>query len=304
MAQATKINQLKLAYAYCRHIAKTHYENFPVASIFIPKKLRNAVVAIYAFARLADDCADDPNLAPAEKLQILNILERELLNIQEKTADSHNNQILNEYLLLALTDTINSHTLPIQLLLDLLTAFKQDITKNSYADFDEVLTYCKYSANPIGRLLLHLAKQDTPENLTYSDHICTSLQLINFMQDLSEDLTQLNRCYIPKNELNKYNISITELKAKQSSTSIDALITYQLDRIYTIYNKGLALGTQLHGLFGFEIRLIIAGAKQILIALYTRKKYYQRPTLTLSDKLQMFMLALFPNDGPINDQSN
>lgn len=301
MAPATKINQLKSAYAYCQCIAKAHYENFPVASIFIPKELRQAVVAIYAFARLADDYADDPKLDPTEKLCRLNILTEELISIQTKTAINHNNKILNENLRLALTDTINSHALPMQLLLDLLTAFKQDVTKHRYADFNEVLTYCSYSANPIGRLLLYLAKQDTPENLAYSDHICTSLQLINFMQDLAADLTQLDRCYIPEHDLNKYNISITALKAKQSSPNIDALICYQLDRIYTIYNKGLALRTQLSGLFGFEIRLIIAGAKQMLIALYARKNYYQRPTLTLANKLQMFMLALFPNGGPTND---
>ncbi len=290
MAQAKNISQLKQAYKYCNHIVKTNYENFPVASFCLPKYLRNAIATIYAFARLADNYADSSQLTPADKLNALNNLETQLINIQTDLDQENNKPIL-----LALADTIHTYELPILPFLDLLTAFKQDITKNRYYDFGEVLTYCCYSANPIGRLLLHLTKQDTIENLEYSDYICTSLQLINFMQDLYLDLTNLDRCYIPQNELNRYHVSIDALKTKQESDNIDALIKYQLDRIYTIYNKGLALGSQLNGLFGFEIRLIICGGKQILNALYARKKYHERPTLTFTNKMQMFMLSFFPN---------
>lgn len=325
MAQAKNISQLKQAYKYCNHIVKTNYENFPVASFCLPKYLRNAIATIYAFARLADNYADSSQLTPADKLNALNNLETQLINIQtdldprlrgddnKHANDNHPtyhsskypachsresgnlDQENNKLILLALADTIHTYELPILPFLDLLTAFKQDITKNRYYDFGEVLTYCCYSANPIGRLLLHLTKQDTIENLEYSDYICTSLQLINFMQDLYLDLTNLDRCYIPQNELNRYHVSIDALKTKQESDNIDALIKYQLDRIYTIYNKGLALGSQLNGLFGFEIRLIICGGKQILNALYARKKYYERPTLTFTNKMQMFMLSFFPN---------
>ena len=322
MAQAKEIKDINKAYDYCKYIVKSNYENFPVASFFLPKYLRAPISAIYAFARLADNYVDNDKLKPTEKLIALNYLETLLENMAKPTEPTNNIndnyintqeeqsehikaaielfnngvvQAPEKEIILALTHAINMHDLPTLPFLDLLTAFKQDISQNRYYDFGEVLNYCCYSANPIGRLMLHLTKQDNIENLEYSDYICTSLQLINFMQDLHYDLTILDRCYIPLTELNKFNVTIEELKNKEESINIEKLIKYQLDRIHAIYNKGMNLGSQLNGLFGYEIRLIIAGGHKILQKLYNRKKYYKKPKLSLTNKIKMSLIALSPN---------
>lgn len=286
MAQTEKFKQLKLAYLECSTIAKQHYENFPVASLLLPKHIRLAITAIYAFARIADDYADSPTLTAAEKLTALNYLETALLN------DNLANQA-NQNILLAVKDTIQQHRLPITLFLQLLTAFKQDITQTSYDDCAALLLYCNNSANPIGRLLLHLMQQANPENLQYADHICTSLQLLNFIQDLPNDLHNLNRCYIPLQDLAKFQVTIDELKAQKKSNNIAKLIQYQLKRCQTILQQGLPLSSRLTGSFALEVQLIIAGANKILQKLYTRTNYYQRPTLHLFEKITMLVTVLF-----------
>lgn len=317
MAQTKNSNKLNAAYAYCKSIVKKNYENFPVASFFLPKYLSRAITAIYAFARTADNYADSTQLTAEEKLAALLQLETNFLHMvknpqtfeailidSDKATISKCSEDNNKKkpgleqdvsMLLAVTDTIHKHNLPITHFLDLLTAFKQDVSHNRYYDFSEVLAYCNYSANPVGRLLLSLANQNNIDNLECADYVCTSLQLINFLQDLRHDLIKLDRCYIPLKELHSFQVSVEELKSMQPSTKINALIKHQLDRIYTILNKGLPLGSQLNSLFGFEIRLIIAGGRQILKKLTMRENYYQRPTLTIKDKIQMLQLALITN---------
>ena len=302
MAQTQSANELKKAYSYCHNVARAHYENFPVASYFLPKAMRDHIAAVYAFARLADDYADSPRLSAADKTSALQHLQMLLLNIQTNSLETLllpgstviDENIISQQLVLALTHTVKLHKLPIQLLQDLLRAFIQDVHKNSYANFAELLDYCSLSANPIGRILLHFSKQDSLENLAYSDYICTSLQLLNFMQDLTLDLTELNRCYIPVNELQRMQVTIEQLTAKQNSAQINTLLKMQLDRISALYNQGIQLGANTHGCFGFEIRLIIAGAREILNALYARKNYYERPKLGWRNKFNMLMFALFP----------
>lgn len=172
--------EIKAAYAYCQKIAQNHYENFPVASFILPKRLRAPIAVIYAFARTADDIVDEGNETAIERLKNLDHFKSELDNIQH-------NKMTNP-IFIALQHVISMHQLPIELFYDLLTAFKQDITQTDYQTFEEVLRYCRYSANPIGRLLLHLNGKASHENLLLSDNICTGLQLINFMQDLASDL--------------------------------------------------------------------------------------------------------------------
>jgi phytoene/squalene synthetase len=256
-------------------------------------------------------------MSSTEKLAALTSLETAIVTIAKKQSTQSHPVIQEDYcinafcsdeatssitehseianMLVALSDTIYKYDLQTTAFLDLLAAFKQDATQNRYYDFGEVLNYCCHSANPIGRLILQLAKQDTIENLEYSDYICTSLQLINFIQDLHHDLIKLDRCYIPLKELSKFQVSIEELKNFRYSTNISVLIKHQLDRINTIFNKGLPLSSQLQGLFGFEIKLILAGGGQILHKLTTRKDYYQRPILSFKDKVQMLWSSLFTN---------
>lgn len=260
---------LENAYQQCETLARTHYENFPVASRFLPKKIRRAIAVIYAFARRADDIADEGNFSQAERLEQLDTYWRSLEAIPLGI-------LPDDPVFVALDDVFKKHpNLPIQLFFDLLTAFKQDVTKKDYKNFEEVLFYCKHSANPIGQLLLYLTDNATPENLAYSDDICTALQLINFLQDLDSDLNIRNRCYLPQDEMAGLNIS------QKNLVDYPDFIMKQLLRAETILQNGLPLGKNLKGLFGFEIRLIINAGQAIVECLKKRKRVYDRPTLKL-----------------------
>ena len=188
---------LSEAYRNCQDLAAEHYENFPVASRLLPRRLRQPITVIYAFARTADDFADEGNRSPAERLQLLDDYETRLQRLLAGSPGSNP-------VFIALADVIKRYALPIGLFQDLLSAFSQDVTKQRYANYDEVLDYCRRSANPVGRLLLYLYNQAEAENLLLSDQICTALQLINFLQDLYQDYDEHNRIYLPQDEMRKY----------------------------------------------------------------------------------------------------
>ncbi len=281
--EKVELDELENAYQTCEALAHSHYENFPVASWFLPKKLRQAIASIYSFARRADDIADEGDLSQEIRLKELNNFWIQLDNIEKKLP-------MNNLYFMALADTIQTFNLPLSLFYDLLRAFKQDVVKNSYENFNEVLNYCQYSANPAGRLLLHLTKNATEENLKDSDKICTALQLINFLQDLDPDLQSRNRCYLPKDEMQQFNVSLENIRARQSSPEIQALIETQLKRAENLLNEGQKLGKRLKGLFGFEIRLIIASLKRMIQRLYARKSIYDRPKLRVWDTFYILLL--------------
>ncbi len=283
--------EIKLAYAVCQKIARTHYENFPVASILLPKHLRRSIAAIYAFARTADDVADEGDLSQEMRLEQMTKLESQLYDIQYGKPPT-------EPLFIALKHTIECFNLPLQLFYDLLTAFRQDILKNSYQNFYEVDDYCHYSANPIGRLLLYLTGQASPENLLLSDHICTGLQLINFIQDIHSDLLIRNRCYIPVAELEKYHVTLQDIADKSNSHNYAQLIQQLLAHSQKIYCKGVRLGHSLPGLFGLEIRFIIACGNKLLDKLNQRKNVWQRPLLSKIEMLFIFLRVIIkPNNS-------
>ena len=170
-----------------------HYENFPVASFLLPARLREPVEAIYAFARSADDIADEGNALARVRLERLDAYRRHLrAAVRKRPIDDPELAPMFE----RLGRNIRHHQLPVPLLGDLLDAFSQDVRQTRYADFAELSDYCRRSANPVGRLLLHLYKADTPDNLLLSDKICTALQLINFWQDVEVDWRK-SRIYIP-----------------------------------------------------------------------------------------------------------
>lgn len=279
------MNDLKTAYQICEKIAKNHYENFPVASFLLPKPLRRPIAAIYAFARTADDIADEGELSNSGRLQQLELLNMGLESLHQ----AGTNNIFNDvpfrtiqnlpYIFAALQDSIQKYKLPIQLLFDLLQAFKQDVVKSSYQNYEEVLEYCQYSANPIGRLLLYLTKNDTEENLLASDAICTALQLINFLQDINPDLVQRNRCYLPQDEMKQSLITLESLKNKHNTEELQKLIQRQLIRISDLLIQGRPLALRLKGRFGFEIRLILACAHLMVRKLQSRSNVFARPTL-------------------------
>lgn len=261
-------------------MAKTHYENFPVASIFLPKKNRRPIAAIYAFARRADDVADEGNAIPLERLQQLNQYSDCLQQINT------NSYTGKDPIFIALQDSVREYNLPTQLLEDLLIAFRQDVLKTRYANFNEILAYCRYSANPVGRLVLHLQGTPTEKQLCQSDAICSALQLINFYQDVIQDFTEQQRIYIPQNELLAAGIDEAELLNPQTQKLVPILRSLY-HRTQLLIAEGVELGTSMPGRLGWEIRAMTLGG------IYTLSKLRQQPDESLLSRPRLTRLTLF-----------
>lgn len=289
------------AYASCRKLAQSHYENFPVASLILPRRLRQPVSVIYAFARTADDFADEGDATQAVRLQQLNSYSKWLTEIDTDRYQGH------DPIFIALRDVIRQHDLPSHLFHDLLTAFKQDVVKTRYANFDEVLEYCRYSANPVGRLLLHLEGTPTERQLQQSDAICTSLQLINFFQDIAQDYRENHRIYLPLDHLEKAGIEKSQLLTKGShklAQVLRPLYRYSLN----LMQQGAELGLTLPGRFGWEVRAMTLGGMETLAQLMRQPEslLLSRPRLSKRQHLSVILNAYFRRIYwmRINDLSN
>ena len=232
-------------------MAVGHYENFPVASLLLPAPLRQPVEAIYRFARSADDFADEGDDPPQLRLQKLNDYRAQLAAPATP-------------LFRDLEKIIREHGLPVQLFADLLDAFSQDVTQKRYADFLELMDYCRRSANPVGRLLLHLFKRTTESDLRQSDAICSALQLINHWQDVDIDYAKDNRVYLPQDEMARFGVSERHLTEKLCDSAWQALMKFQVDRARALMLSGAALGKTLPGRVGLEIRATVQGGLRIL----------------------------------------
>ena len=264
-----------------------HYENFPVASFLLPKGLRRPVEAIYRFARGADDIADEGSASNAERLEGLARYSRELDRIERgEPPESPEFQ--------GLANVVAERRLPLQLLRDLLDAFAQDVVQKRYADYTELLDYCRRSANPVGRLLLHLFDQATVENLQRSDCICSALQLINFWQDIAVDWVK-DRVYVPQTDLARFGIDETMIANQQWSPGWAALMDFQTDRARALMLAGAPLVHALPGRLGWEIRLTVQGGLRIVdkIRQVRGNVFRQRPVLRPADWLRMSGRALF-----------
>ena len=233
-----------------------HYENFPVASILLPAHLRSAVEAIYAFARSADDIADEGDASNEERLRQLQQFERELDRIEQ-----HNPSDIALFNRLA--DVIRQHRLPLQPFRDLLSAFQQDTQTTRYASYADLLNYCQRSANPVGLLMLHLYRQATEENRRDADAICTALQLINFWQDVSIDWGK-QRVYLPQEDLCHFGITEQQIGARQYNQAWRELMQFEIGRTRMLMHSGSALAKRLPGRFGWELRLVVQGGLRIL----------------------------------------
>lgn len=234
----------------------SHYENFPVASILMPRRLRKPVAAIYHFARAADDIADEGHVPDAERLRQLDDFRDELMHIA-----AGETPLLPLFKHLAIE--IKEHALPMQPFHDLLDAFSQDVVKKRYADHDELLDYCRRSANPVGTLLLHLYGEATPVNIAYSDAICTSLQLINFWQDVAKDYA-IARVYLPQDDMTRFGVSEGQIAQGICDDNWRALMKFEVDRARALMLQGAPLGSILTGRIGLEMRMIIAGGLRII----------------------------------------
>jgi squalene synthase HpnC len=272
-------------------LAKQHYENFPVASIVLPKHLRYPITLIYHFARCADDFADEGNLTQTERLTLLQEYVNEL-DIIQKNGNSHS-AFFTE-----LAQMIDDKKLPLAPFYDLLDAFKQDVSKVRYANFDEVLDYCRRSANPIGLLLLHLFNKASIQNIAYSDHVCSALQLINFYQDIAIDYdTQFHqgRLYLCEDEMAHFGVTEQQIANKQINENWIKLMQFNVERAEIMLKKGKPLGNILPGRIGLEMRLIIAGGETIIEKL---KKvngdiFNHRPIISAWDWPSILLKAIF-----------
>jgi squalene synthase HpnC len=254
-----------------------HYENFPVASVLLPAPLRHPVAAIYRFARAADDFADEGEFPAAERLARLDDFRRELRQLEAGVEPK--TPLFSE-----LAPVIRQYRLPLQLFHDLLDAFSQDVVKVRYADFAELIDYSRRSADPVGRLLLHLFGAASGENLKQSDAICSSLQLINFWQDVEIDWSK-NRIYLPQDEMRRHGVSERQIAAKDTSGGWKELMRFQVERARTMIKSGAPLGRILPGRIGLEIRTIVQGGLRILekIDAVGGDVYRHRPVLKTGD---------------------
>jgi squalene synthase HpnC len=234
-----------------------HYENFPVASLLLPRALREPVGVIYRFARTADDFADEGDDPPARRLEKLQGYREQLQGIDANRPPA--SPLFGD-----VARIVRDYALPLQLLHDLLDAFSQDVVKNRYADFSEVLDYCRRSANPVGRLLLHLFGKATPENCERSDRICSALQLINFWQDVDVDFRTKHRIYLPQDEMRRFGVSEAQLAARRCDGPFRDLLRFQADRARHMMLEGKPLVDRLEGRFRLEIALTVQGGLRIL----------------------------------------
>ncbi|WP_027014821.1 squalene synthase HpnC [Comamonas composti] len=283
----------------------THYENFPVASWLCPPRLRAPIAALYHFARTADDLADEGEACAQERLQRLAAYRSDLMALGSE----------QEFPMLARTDwpqvfgplatQVRAHGLPLPLMDDLLSAFIQDVHKTeaaqAYADRAELLDYCRRSANPVGRLLLHLYGVQDALSLARSDAICTALQLINFWQDLSEDLPR-GRHYLNDADCARHGIARADLRPEPSALTpaLRGLLAEQAAWARALMDQGAPLVHALPGRAGWELRLVVQGGLRILdkIDALQGASLHQRPTLGKADAPRMLWRALWMRRQP------
>jgi len=285
--------QLAQAYQHCLDTARSHYENFPTASRLLHVELRPAVAAIYAFARHADDLADEGDAPAYTRLKQLDAWET-LLERCEQDPD------IDHAVFMALGDAIRKHQLPVEELYNLLIAFRMDVSLHAYSSMDELLFYCRHSANPVGRLMLALHGINNTEAKRYSDHICTALQLINFWQDLSIDLPN-GRCYIPGEWLAAHQLTADQLLAGQiDNDQLRPVFLYAIATTRAMLRDGIALLPMLP----MRLRLQIAATLHGGLALLDRLQALEQPlnermTLGKSDWKKMIVPiitdSLFPS---------
>jgi squalene synthase HpnC len=275
--------------------AITHYENFPVASWLCPKELRAPIAAIYHFARTADDIADEGNATANERLQQLHAYRQDLIAASATNTPS---SALWPQVFVPLHHAIATHQLPVQLLHDLLDAFVQDTEKtrdqSGYATEAELWDYCRRSANPVGRLLLHLYGVTSPEALAESDAICTALQLINFWQDLSVDIPR-GRYYLTDEMRRRFNVSQHDVLAREQTHDATNLIAACAASAGASMLKGSKLVHRIPGRAGWELRLVVQGGLRILdkISALNYATLQTRPTLKWWDYSVMIWRAIW-----------
>jgi squalene synthase HpnC len=263
-----------------------HYENFPVGSLLLPRRLRGAVHAIYRFARYADDLADEGEARLDDRLESLWRLDAELDLI--RAGETPQMPLMRE-----LAEVIERHGLPLAPFYDLLSAFRQDVVKTHYLNFPELMDYCRRSANPVGRLMLALYGETDARSLAMSDGICSALQLINFLQDVAIDWSK-GRVYLPEDDLQRFRIRDSQIENGDAGGLWTPMMLKQIERARHLLQAGAPLGRRLRGRIGLEVRMIILGGDRILMKLHRSggDVFHARPVLGWRDWLVMFWRAV------------
>jgi len=278
------------AFQYCERLARAHYENFPVGSVLVPKRLRKHFYSIYAFARTADDFADEGFADESAELSA----ERRLAELSEWREQLHMafDNKASHPIFVALQQTRAEFDLPVSLFDDLLSAFTQDVLARRYESFDQLLDYCRRSANPIGRLILLLFGYRETHLHEQSDEICTALQLANHWQDLAVDLKK-DRVYLPAEDLERFKVTIDELKTGAMGANFRKLMKFEIARTRDYFFRGKPLCGAVGGRLGLELRAVWLGGWRILDRIEENDYdvFTRRPAITLSDKLGIFLGA-------------
>jgi squalene synthase HpnC len=274
------------AFAYCASITEAHYENFPVASFFLPQEKRPYIQALYAFSRIADDFADELQRPPEDRLNDIDAWEEQLRRCYEGEADHP--------VFIALLETIKRYDIPIDPLRDLLAAFKRDVTQNRYETFEDLLSYSRCSANPVGRLILMIFNYREESMFEYSDSICTALQLANFWQDVEID-RQKDRLYIPLEDFERFKYSVKEWQDRKATDGFRELMKYEVQRTKDIFYRGAKLPSLVAKDLQLELKLIWFGGMEILRMI--EKQHYNiienRLKLGTMSKVKILLLSLF-----------
>jgi len=271
------------AAAYCRRLAQSHYENFSVASWFLPKRLRQHFFNVYAYCRISDDLGDEVGDANAS-LQLLDQWEAELEACYRGSP--------RHPVFVALAETVQKFDIPQQPFADLLTAFRRDQTIGRYPAFTDVLAYCRYSANPVGHLVLYLCGYRNPERQALSDYTCTALQLANFWQDVTLDYAK-GRIYLPLEDLARYGVSEDDVAKQRNTPAFCELMAFEVARAREWFNKGLLLVQKVNRELAVDLELFSRGGQEILNAI-ERQQYAvlgRRPVISKPRKLALVARA-------------
>jgi squalene synthase HpnC len=245
---------LHAAQAYCRRLAHGHYENFTVASLLVPRRLLSSFHAVYAYCRWADDLGDETGGGQCAL---------DLLQWWREQLSECYHGVPRHPVMVALRETVRRFHIPPEPFLDLLLAFEQDQRVKNYQTYDELLKYCRYSANPVGRLVLYLCEANTPENARYSDFICTALQLANFWQDVARDL-DIGRVYLPEEDRRRFDYSDADLDARRFTPQFAELLRFETDRTRRLFECGLPLVARVPSDVRPDIELFVHGGLAIL----------------------------------------
>jgi squalene synthase HpnC len=269
--------------AYCAHLARTHYENFSVATWFLPKRLRQDFYNIYAYCRISDDLGDEVGDA-ATSLALLDEWQRDLDACYEGSP--------KHPVFVALAETVGYHDIPKHEFSDLLIAFRQDQTVTRFETFDDVLAYCRYSANPVGHLVLYLCGYRDAERQQLSDFTCTALQLANFWQDVSVDYAK-GRIYLPLESLRRFGVTEDHIARNQNTSAFCAMMKFEVERAREWFLRGLPLVQKVDRELAVDLDLFSRGGMEILSAI--EKQNYavlgNRPSISKTRKLALLAHA-------------